>query len=311
MNIDDVCSEYQELLKKCGFSANTIYYYPLELKQFLEYINKPDVQSVSHIDFLEYRNHLDDTCNSKALVIKKMSAVKKWFTLRFDLNPQDAVLELLYDKISSYRLSIKKKPTGGYKAVPLEKFLKFLKTASMMDLESKLFVYLLTTTGGRSQFYGIELKNLNLKDGLIENMVVKGGKTLPPIPLVPVVIELIKEHLDTRDYDSEFLFKNGRKTYVPNKPMLSVRNMKNNTVNAERILKRISDKARVKKITPHQIRKTIATHGHKLGLTLEGTSDLLGHENLDITKKHYRGTQTDKVADELTGINAMLKELEN
>lgn len=362
------------MLERYGFSAETVYYYPIELEKFLEFVKsrgKKKIEDIDEVDYILYRNKLEDEGYSKKMVIKKMSAVKTWIRLNYERNPTDEHFARLHEKVNTVRMTLSKKGyNGGYKPIPLEHFLQILKTASIMDLETKLFIYILATTGGRSQFYGLKLGNIDLDNRLIK-VFVKGEKYIE-VPIIDMVAKLIIEHIKMKylkeyneikeklekngekvddeyivkkylikRHSNEFLFKYGKDVYSENLSWDRIKkNRRANTKNAERILRRVCDYAGLwvckncgkvgsgksennsvrcdvcnKKVefvyyTPHQIRKAIATHGHKLGLSLEGTSDLLGHSNIDITKRFYRGKQIQKVREELKGIGELLNKIE-
>jgi len=282
--------------------------------------------------------------------------------LNYERNPTNENFARLYEKIRLIKMTLsKKKGSRGFKPIPFEHFLEILKTASLGDLETKLFVYILATTGGRSQFYGLKLGNIDLENKMLK-VFVKGEKYIE-VPLIDIVEELIIQHIKMkyikeyekrknkfvnekeivkdiiRMHKNDFLFKYGKDVY-PDKVSWDriKKNRRANTKNAERILRRICEKAGLwicincgkvgagngnnvrcdicnKKVehvyyTPHQIRKSIATYGFDLGLSLEGTSDLLGHSSIEITKKFYRGKQVEKVREELKGMEDLLKKIE-
>lgn len=360
------------MLNRYGFSAETVYYYPIELEKFLNFVKKrgkDNIEDIDETDYIYYRNSLEDNGYDKRIVVKKMSAIKTWIRLMYERNPTNKHFADLYDKVSSVKLTLsKRKEEGGIEPIPFEHFIEILNTASKMDLHTKLFIYLLSTTGGRSQFYGIKLENIDLENKKI-NVIVKGNKYIEE-PIVDVLVDVIVEYLKNRYIDEynkikeklikdgknfddkyivseylikmhygDFLFMHGKDVYSEKLSYEKIKkNRRANTTNAERILRRVcetaglwicrncgkvgkkendSDRCNVcnKKVefvyyTPHQIRKSIATYGHRLGLTLEGTSDLLGHSNIDITKRFYRGKQIEKVREELKGIEEIIRKFE-
>lgn len=374
MNVKKVVNEYRSMLDRYGFSAETVYYYPIELEKFLEFVKsrgKNKINDIDEVDYVLYRNKLEDDGYSKKMVVKKMSAVKTWIRLNYERNPTDEHFAKLHEKVNTIRMTLSKKGyDGGFKPIPLEHFVEILKTASTMDLETKLFIYILATTGGRSQFYGLKIGNIDLDNGLIK-VYVKGEKYIE-VPIIDMVAKLIVEHIKmkylneykeikdklekkgetvddekiVREYiikkhANEFLFKHGKDVYSAKLDWDRIKkNRRANTKNAERILMRVCEYAGLwvckncgkigseksknnnarcdvcnKKVefvyyTPHQMRKSIATHGHELGLSLEGTSDLLGHSNIDITKRFYRGKQIQKVREELKGVGELLEKIE-
>ena len=83
-----------------------------------------------------------------------------------------------------------------------------------------------------------------------------------------------KRYLDERDAEDACLFITERR---PNRRM-SIDNLRY-------IIKRISNRARIKKsIHPHQLRHSYATHMINNGAPLEVIQSLLGHEKSETTK---------------------------
>src|SRR3989304_262461 len=86
---------------------------------------------------------------------------------------------------------------------------------------------------------------------------VKGGKRAT-IPLHPTLAEVLKSHLATRAYESDFLFRNGRDSTTRS-------GSKANRQKAWRACKRVQKAAGMSEsVRPHRFRKTLATLGKRL-----------------------------------------------
>src|SRR5207245_4393996 len=75
--------------------------------------------------------------------------------------------------------------------------------AGLRAVPSEDYAFLMTLlyTGGRAQFYGLRVADLDF--GRMEiKAIVKGGK-LVTIPLHPILAEQLKGHLASRAYQSE------------------------------------------------------------------------------------------------------------
>ena len=70
------------------------------------------------------------------------------------------------------------------------------------------FLLTLLYTGGRAQFYGLKVKELDFKARMIHT-TVKGGHPLV-LPIHPELALTLREHLMLRPYESEFLFRLGK-----------------------------------------------------------------------------------------------------
>lgn len=288
MDFDTELKKFKEYLTKKGLSAIVIDYYPEEVKKFFEFTGKSDADDIDEFDFLNYRKFLEQEYNAGA-VTKKMSAVKKWFEFKWEENPFGVWYDR-WEKINRVRLrTIKDKNRDrGFKPVPLDYLKKLEETAKDMDLETYLLIKMLTTYGIRAgQLYSIKVQDIHFDGQPVPffEFIAKGKKRIK-LPLTDEIKDLIKIHLNTRNYNSEFLFKNGRDPYVDD-PDEANRNMKNNDKNVERILKRVCEKANLPPITPHQIRRTIGEYAEYMGLELETAKDLFGHSSTLITRGSY------------------------
>jgi len=360
MDINSICNTYRRQLYDANYSVETVSYYPDELKKFLDFVKNKGKEKIDEIninDVIEYRNELSNSYKS-TIVRKKMHAIKTWIRMIFELNPSDSHFADLYNKISAIRtVMVRKDDKGGYEPIPFEHFIKILEKASNFDIETKLFIYLLFTTGGRSQFYGIKIGEIDFENKVL-NIFVKGEKEAR-IPLLNTVMNVLVEHIIKKYKDefdklinrgidkneavkivvskhkNDFLFKNGRDVYSKKLSWKELKkNREANTINAERILKRVCEntklwvcnscnrygnssnkcdicggKVKYVSYTPHQVRKALARYGEKFGLSLEGLQDLLAHSQIDTTKKYYRGQQDEKVRKELEGLEKLIEKL--
>ncbi len=134
----------------------------------------------------------------------------------------------------------------------------------------KLIVLLLYTTGIRvSELVGIKVGDVDL-DRCSIRIRGKGAKEREvffAVPLLPYLEKLVR----------------GRD---PNEPLIPGRNGKPmHYVTVERILKRLARRAGIKKkVTPHILRHSFATHSLMWGMDVREIQELLGHASLKTTQ---------------------------
>lgn len=172
----------------------------------------------------------------------------------------------LGDRISGFELPRRERR--------LPRYLEPGEVARMVEacssLRDRVIILLLFTTGLRVS----ELVSLRKDDVDLEKRSIrvkgKGGKERVvyfPEALVP----LLKEYMERLPGDSEYLFPSAEG------------HMHYTTV--ERIVKRAAVSAGLKKkVTPHVLRHSFATHSLAMGLDIREIQELLGHSSLSTTQ---------------------------
>jgi integrase len=156
-------------------------------------------------------------------------------------------------------------------------------------------------TGGRAQFYGLKVSDIDF-EGMEINAIVKGGKPVK-IPLHPTLADLLREHLAARAYQSEFIFRHGHDTATR-------KGQKANRQNAWRTCKRIQEAAGlVESVHPHRFRKTLATLGKKLGMDPQFLQAILAHESVTMTLDRYAEVELEDVKREFAKLDLCAPQL--
>ncbi len=157
------------------------------------------------------------------------------------------------------------------------------------------FLMTLLYTGGRAQFYGLQVKELDFERMVIRT-TVKGGRHLV-VPLHPTLSQVLREHLVTRPYTSEFLFRHGRD---PSRyPGVNV-----NRHYAWLTCKRAQEAAHVDEpVYPQRFRVTLASLGRRLSVDPEVIQAILGHRHLGTTLDIYSRVQSDEAREAFAKIH--------
>ncbi len=178
------------------------------------------------------------------------------------------------------------RPARGRKWRPLdpEVVRSLLKAA---EGEDRVFLMTLLYTGGRAQFYGLKVGELDFERGEITTDV-KGGKVIT-IPLHPKLASVLKKHLASRGYRSRWLFRNG-------KGVSTLRGQRANRQNAWRICKRVQRQAGIEEsVHPHRFRKTLAAYVRQTGLDPRFLQAILAHAHLSRTLEEYTQVELEDV----------------
>lgn len=142
---------------------------------------------------------------------------------------------------------------------------------NITNLRNKLTLTLLYSTGLRvSELINLKTDAIDEKEHTIR---IRGkGEKDRLVIFDDETLRLIHEYLDKRNMDNEYLFVNQR-----NRPLTSRY--------VQLMIKEYAKKAGItKKVTPHVLRHSFATHLLKNGVDIRAIQQLLGHSNLSTTQ---------------------------
>ena len=265
-----------------NYSNNTIISYKNDLLQLLNYLKEYKIikrDSIKYIDrsiMRKYIVYLKKCDYSVRSICRKISTIRSFFKFlsregMVDINP---TINLITPKI------VKKLPFFLY----LEEINKLIETPSghtILGIRDRAILEFLYGTGMRVG----ELVNLNIRDIDLYDKTVrvfgKGSKERI-LPLGNPSIRAVQEYLTSRDIfkknisldkiDQNALFLNrfGGRLSARSIRRLLIKYMKMADLN--------------KKISPHVLRHSFATHLLGGGADLRSVQELLGHESLSTTQ---------------------------
>ncbi len=146
------------------------------------------------------------------------------------------------------------------------------------NLKHQLLIGMLYATGVRvDELIRIKIPDLDFNKKLLLVRQGKGKKDRYTL-LSENIIQKIKEYLNTRKNNNEYLFETSD-SHITDRT-------------AQQILKSARNKARItKKVTPHILRHTFATHLMEANIKTEYIQQLLGHNDIRTTRI-YEGITT-------------------
>jgi len=165
------------------------------------------------------------------------------------------------------------KPAGRIPNAISEEDAQRLIGAAESPFERAMLLLMLTTGLRRSEVGAIRLEDANLEGGLL---LVRGkGAKQRMVPLMPQTAEAIRNYLATRpESDQPYLFLSPQGQRLANDYL-------------NRTLRRILARAGLaKRITPHMLRHTFATHLVRNGVDVRTVQELLGHADLETTANY-------------------------
>ncbi|MFQ6084113.1 MAG: tyrosine recombinase XerC [Candidatus Aminicenantia bacterium] len=270
----------EEFLKYLKHQKNsspyTIKSYRIDLFQLSKQLEQKKIK-FKEIDNIVLRGFMAECFkkgDSKSTVARKLAAVRSFYQFlvrqgQIDDNPAKVVSSPKQEKKIPSFLSEKE----------MSDFLELPQSSKPLEVRDRAVLEFLYATGMRVG----ELVTLNLEDvNLAERLVrVKGkGKKERLLPFGRLAAQSLSDYLGLRNsinqgkIDSQALFINYRGDRITSRSI-------------ERMIEKYAKRAAIKrKISPHSIRHSFASHLLGRGADLRTIQELLGHESLATTQKY-------------------------
>jgi len=263
-------------------SAETLRAYGSDLGEFAAFLEKEigggRKVAPKQVDRLAVRAFLGDLHRRQAkrsTVARKLAAIRSFFRYlkrqgKLSANPAAAVATPRQEKRLPKQLSV----------IEVQHLVEIADDSVPLGARDRAILELLYASGVRvSELTGLDLDDLDLSDGMMR--VLGKGKKERMVPIGSKAITAIRVYLRRRaDLEprpgrgGDALFLNFRGT------RLNVRSVR-------RIVDRyIRQCAIVRKVSPHTLRHSFATHLLDAGADLRSIQELLGHVSLSTTQKY-------------------------
>lgn len=269
LNLFDTFFSYLEFEKE--FSKNTILSYKNDLKDFknfLEIINK-NPEEIDKKDVFNYLIHLSKKRLKPSSLRRKISAIRSFykFLIREEIIEKDPTDDLTFPKNE-------KKLPQVLTVEDIEKLINVIDNKTLKGKRDRAIIELLYSSGLRVS----EIINLKIVDIDFENNYLKcfgKGSKERIVPFGELAKRYILDYLEERkrqNINSDLLFVNKRGEKL-------LRQYINN------FLRIYSKKAKLrKKVHPHMLRHSFATHLLERGADLRSVQELLGHVDISTTQ---------------------------
>ncbi|WP_276913889.1 site-specific tyrosine recombinase/integron integrase [Aneurinibacillus aneurinilyticus] len=254
-----------------GCSPGTLKNYGLELQIFKKAINKP-IQDVTDIDIKGYLSRFEHL--KRATIATKTSILKSFFAYLID--------EEIIQKNPMRKIKRIKDEKKQIRYLTMDEMLR-IREAAGDDLRSRCMLEFLFETGCRvSEMVQVRLDQV---DWLNRSVIVRGkGAKERTVYFHVNAHYYLKKYLNTRLDNSPYLF-------APRKGKARV--LSTRIVQSE--IKKIGEKAGLnKRLHPHMLRHTLATHLLNKGMEISSVAEILGHEKLSTTQIYARITERRK-----------------
>ncbi len=272
--------EYNKLIVKFktflvgerGFYGNTVNSYILDIEEFLLFITyKLGIKHINEVNKLVIRSFVAELQKleyKKSSIARKISSLKTFF--KFLVKKQ--IIEknpLLY----IYNVKREKLLPKFLTKEEITKLLELIQPKDFFTSRDRAILELLYSSGLRiSELAGLNENDIDMYEGIV-TVVGKGNKERI-VPVGDVALNYIRQYLNYKTQagfvnKALFLNKNGKR--------LTVRGIRGI------LSKWITLAALHKKVSPHTLRHTFATHLLEAGCDLRSIQEMLGHKSLSTT----------------------------
>lgn len=267
----DTLGKLHTELKLRGFSPLTVRNYSFFVDKFLKSNSKP-VEELSQEDVRTYLASMFED-KSKNTIMLAAAALKFFFT------------EILKKEVGEIKMPKKDKKLP--EVLTRDEVSKLLKSAETR--KSRLILSLLYSSGLRvSELVNLRPQDLNFGENIGWVRSGKGSKDRM-FTVSPGLANELREYLKKKD---------GAKYLFSHEEPLTTRNI-------QKIVKNLRNRADIqKKVTPHTLRHSFATHLLENGTDIRMIQALLGHSSLNTTQiyTHISSDQIKKIQNPLDSL---------
>jgi len=259
------------LIAEKGLAKNTVSAYLSDLKKYFAYLDKSslNLETINHTDITEFLWREKQNNISPRSIYRLIETLKQYhrFLLSEDLSRNDPVSGVVPPRVPE-------KLPGALTRDEVEALITSASGSNERQIRNRAMLELLYATGLRvSELVGLDIENVDLKLGFVR-VIGKGNKERL-IPAGKTALAYVRRYLELRKKNvfgetGLFLSRFGRKL---------------SRVELWRQIKKHAKKAGItKKISPHTLRHSFASHMLAGGADLRFVQEMLGHSSITTTQ---------------------------
>jgi integrase/recombinase XerD len=285
---------FKSYLKSRAYAKRTITDYEYYVLKFVRHIEFKSILEVTEQDIRSYHYSLIEDENKKlgpVSIRQHLGALKAFYKYL------QSVGNIYLNPLENYKLPVKPKRLPRNILTP-EEILKLLEAPNektAIGLRDKTIIELMYSTGIRnSELRSIKLSDLDLKGGSLW-LIGKGDKEAV-LPIGSYALKYLEAYIKRSRNDLLKGKRGGPRTNnqkAEDLLFVSSNGYKLNGGNLSSLLNKYATKAGLKKVNPHSIRHSCATHLLKNGADIRYIQRLLRHASLDTTQIYTKVEITD------------------
>lgn len=279
--MDELADQFINYLRvERGLADNTVQAYSRDLTRFFLFLEERKLSplEISRDRITEHVGMLARRLSSKS-VVRNISAIKTFFRFLVSEGMIKSSPARLLETPRLYR-----RLPGVLSQAEVERLLCQPDPSKPVGQRDRAMLELLYATGLRvSELVGLKTSNINLEAGYVRTLG-KGSKERI-VPMGEKAMEAVKEYLSdgrhkmAKGTNSPYLFLNFRGRGMTRQGFWKI------------IKKHGSDALIKKKITPHSIRHSFASHLLEAGADLRSVQVMLGHADISTTQIYTHVTR--------------------
>ena len=277
------CEAFLDYLKiERGLSKNSLLSYELDLKKYFDYLGKKGIKEpfgIERKDITDFLFFLRQSITANSIA-RTLSTVKNFhrFLVREKITPNDPSHLVETPKLD-------KKIPSFLTFDEVNRILKIPNLKTAQGLRDKAILELMYAAGLRvSELASLKVSDLNLEVGFVR---CKGkGSKERIVPMGKIAREFISKYLERA---RPKLAKNKISVYL----FLAQGGRTLGRQSIWKMIKAIVKKAGIKKrVSPHTLRHSFATHLLERGADLRSVQEMLGHTSITTTQIYTHINQT-------------------
>lgn len=247
-----------------NLTKNTIIAYSKDIKYFLNFLKKNNISILNIYIFRKYLANLEKNGLKRKSIARKIAALKSFFRVLKRKN--------LWDDESIFYINTPKIPKKLPNFLYLEEVELLLDYKGLSPRDKALLETIYSCGLRVSEVVNLNIDDIDFNEGLIR--VIGKGRKERIVPIGKKALDSIKNYLKIRHpvIDNNAIFLNYKGTRLSSR---SVRRILNKAINEVAINKKVS---------PHTLRHSFATHLLEAGADLRTVQELLGHVSISTTQ---------------------------
>jgi len=283
--IPAIASFADYLLKQKGYSVHTVAAYRTDLEQFSEYLGAMSalgpIYGPEQVTKTQVRFFLSELIRhgmSKGSVSRKLASLRSFFGY---LEKQGLIQNNPTITITAPKLE-KRLPQYLHES-EIDQSIHLIDSKSEAGIRNRAILELFYGTGMRlSELVNLDLQDLDLPGGTVR-VQGKGGKQRI-LPIGQTVFKTLRVYIEIRNHFSPVI-ENKALFLNPRGGRISARGVQN------LVRKTLSEGSEKRRLSPHMLRHSFATHLLDHGADLLAVKELLGHASLSTTQVYTHITR--------------------
>jgi len=267
-----------------NISENTLLAYRRDAEQFFDFLKKRS-KNIKYADKVLIRDFLTHLAGDKkkSTIIRKIAVLRSFFGFLvkckvIQSSPMDMIFSQKKDNYLPKFLTIEE----------VDRLINSADTSDVSGLRDRAILELLYSSGMRvSELVGLNKNDVDFISGCLK--VTGKGSKQRIVPVGDTALDVLRKYIRMKTDDSQILFTGRKFTRLTSRSI-------------QMMLKKYLNIAGIdKKITPHSLRHTFATHLLDAGCDIRSVQEMLGHKSITTTQiyTHVTASKMKKIYDKV------------